>query len=582
MVGFKPSLGAINRGGSHDGLSQSCHGALAASLADAWQVVYEIAVRAGGDPGFPGLVGPPSPPAPVQPRRLALLETDAWAEASSEAKAQLDAAVARLRARGVEIVARAGHAGVAAVEQALSGALALAFRLHAWECRWPLNTYRDRDAGKLSKIMLQRLAEAEAMTPADYRAALAERARVRAVYARACARLRRLRHAGRIGAGAASGCNRPAILSFAAPSSLLGAPAVSLPLLTVDGMPVGLQVMGFEQRDAALFGVAAWIERGGCAMKLAVPDMISNSYFPAEAAIELGFMREQGLDVALELIFPVDKAYEALRDGAVDFVAGSAHSALAAFPDFNGAKLLCAQAQGMYWFLVLHKDFGAKRGDLEVLKGRNIGAAPWVDMGLKRLLIAAGLDLERDRIRIAPVPGAQGSGVNFGLTAARALEERKIDGFWANGMAAEIAVTRGVGTVVLDVRRGDGPPEAFNYTMASVATTDRLIEEQPEIAAAAVRAIVKTQAALRSDVTRAAQVGRALFPENEAGLIAELIRARPALLRRGDLAGLCRRHEPLRRRARADRCGLALRAGGGEAIRTALESRLTGRGSASL
>ena len=259
-------------------------------------------------------------------------------------------------------------------------------------------------------------------------------------------------------------------------------------------------------------------------MKLAVPDMISNSYFPAEAAVQLGFMREQGLDVSLELIFPVDKAYAALRDGAVDFVGGSAHSALAAFPGFDGVKLICAQAQGMYWFLVLHRDFGARRGDLTAVKGRNIGAAPWVDMGLRRLLIAAGLDLARDQLRIAPVPGAQGAGVNFGLTAARALEERKIDGFWANGMAAEIAVTRGVGTVVLDVRRGDGPKEAFNYTMASIATTDRLIEQSPEIAAAAVRAIVKTQNALKRNVSLAAQVGRALFPETEAGLIAELIR----------------------------------------------------------
>ena len=67
-------------------------------------------------------------------------------------------------------------------------------------------------------------------------------------------------------------------------------------------------------------------------MKLAVPDMISNSYFPAIAAIELGFFRQEGLDIVLELIFPVDKAYAALRDGAVDFVGGSAHSALAAFP----------------------------------------------------------------------------------------------------------------------------------------------------------------------------------------------------------------------------------------------------------
>ena len=88
-------------------------------------------------------------------------------------------------------------------------------------------------------------------------------------------------------------------------------------------------------------------------MKLAVPDLISNSYFPAVAAVELGFFKQEGLDVELELVFPVDKAYRALRDGTVDFVGGSAHSTLAAFPEWQGAKLLCAQAQGMYWFLIM-------------------------------------------------------------------------------------------------------------------------------------------------------------------------------------------------------------------------------------
>src|SRR5262250_2659069 len=247
-------------------------------------------------------------------------------------------------------------------------------------------------------------------------------------------------------------------------------------------------------------------------MKLAVPDLISNSYFPAAAAVELGFFKEQGLDVSLELIFPVDRAYQALRDGAVDFVGGSAHSVLSAFPEWRGAKLLCAQAQGMYWFLVMHADLKARRGDLAVVKGRSIGAAPWVEMGLRRLLIEAGIDLARDQVKIAPVPGAQGAGVNFGVTAAKALEERKIDGFWANGMGTEVAVRRGVGTVVLDVRRGDGPKPCFNYTMASVATTDRLIESTPEAAASAVRAIVKTQAALKENVARATEIGRKLFP----------------------------------------------------------------------
>jgi NitT/TauT family transport system substrate-binding protein len=258
-------------------------------------------------------------------------------------------------------------------------------------------------------------------------------------------------------------------------------------------------------------------------MKIAVPDMISNSYFPAQAAVELGFFKAEGLDMELAMIAPVETAYQAMREGKVDFIGGSAHSALAAFPEWDGCKLLCAQAQGMYWFLVMHKDFGARRGELDVVKGRRIGAAPWVGLGLRRLLIEAGIDPARDSVTIAPVPGVPGN-INFGVSAAQALEERRIDGFWANGMGTEVAVRRGVGTVVLDVRRGDGPKPAFNYTMASIATTDALIARDPGVAAAAVRAIVKTQAALKRNVARATEVGDKLFPPSEAALIAELIR----------------------------------------------------------
>jgi NitT/TauT family transport system substrate-binding protein len=262
-------------------------------------------------------------------------------------------------------------------------------------------------------------------------------------------------------------------------------------------------------------------------MKIALPDLISNSYFPAVVSAALGYFKAEGLDLDLELIFPVDRAYRALKDGTIDFVAGSAHSALAAFPEWRGVKLLCAQAQGMYWFLVMHRRFNAPRGALEVVKGKRIGAAPWVEMGLRRLLAEAGYDIARDAIKIAPVPGAaadSGATVNFGLTAAKALEEGTIDGFWANGMGAEVAVTRGIGTVVLDVRRGDGPKPCFNYTMASIATTDALIARAPEQAAAAIRAIVKTQRALAADPALATNAGQKLFPPQEAALIAALVR----------------------------------------------------------
>src|SRR5262249_4883827 len=154
--------------------------------------------------------------------------------------------------------------------------------------------------------------------------------------------------------------------------------------------------------------------------------------------------------------FPVDAAYRALAAGQIEFVAGSAHSAVSAFPRWGGVKLLCAQSQGMYWFLVMHRDLAPARGNLAVVKGRRIGAAPWVDLGLRHLLQESGLDLAADQITIAPVPGAAGKTVNFGLTAAKALEDRAVDGFWANGMAAEIAVRRSVGVIVLDVRRDDG------------------------------------------------------------------------------------------------------------------------------
>jgi ABC-type nitrate/sulfonate/bicarbonate transport system substrate-binding protein len=258
-------------------------------------------------------------------------------------------------------------------------------------------------------------------------------------------------------------------------------------------------------------------------MKLAIPDLISNSYFPALAAAELGFFERAGLEVSAELIFPVDRCYEALRDGAIDFVGGAAHGALAAFPRWRGVKLLGALAQGMYWFLVMRADLGIARGDLAALKGRRIGAAPWVEMGLRGLLAAAGLDPERDDIRIGPVPGATGTTVNFGLTAAEALANGAIDGFWANGMATELAVTTGTGRVVLDVRRGDGPPGCFDYTMPVLATTDRLIERSPETAAAAVRALVAAQNTLIADVARATAVGEKRFPPREAGLIAGIV-----------------------------------------------------------
>jgi Asp-tRNA(Asn)/Glu-tRNA(Gln) amidotransferase A subunit family amidase len=257
-VGFKPSLGAINRGGSLDTVAHSVHGALGASLGDVWIVLREIADRAGGDPGFAGLRGPSRLPLARKPTRLAVLETEGWRQAAPEAKSAFDRTVERIGAAGVAILRAADCGPVAKVESAISNAMAMVTAINAWDMRWPLNSYRNRDPGKMSEELLAQLAIAETMTLEDYRARLLERAQMRAVYAKLadeCDAVLTLAATGPAPQGLGSTGNGV----FGVPGSLLGVPAVSLPLLEAEQLPLGLQVMDFAERDGSLFATAAWL-----------------------------------------------------------------------------------------------------------------------------------------------------------------------------------------------------------------------------------------------------------------------------------------------------------------------------------
>jgi Asp-tRNA(Asn)/Glu-tRNA(Gln) amidotransferase A subunit family amidase len=257
-VGYKPSLGALNRGGSHDALSQSVHGALAASLEDAWNFCWAIAQRAGGDPGFLGLTGPEPMPFAQRPRSLVALETSGWAVASEGAMRAFGEVVERLRGDGIAILDRHNNALVAEIEGELEKARDITDRVNAWESRWPLNTYRDKNASGLSKIMLDRLAKAESMSIDDYRGALGDRIHMRVAYAGLATIADAAITLSATGA-APLGLESTGNPIFAAPGSALGVPAVSLPLLLDEGLPLGLQVLGFEQQDAALIATAAWL-----------------------------------------------------------------------------------------------------------------------------------------------------------------------------------------------------------------------------------------------------------------------------------------------------------------------------------
>lgn len=259
VVGFKPSLGGINRGGSLDLLSQSCSGPIAASLDDAWLMAKEIAVRVGGDPGYPGLMGPEMPPPPKRPKRLGLLHTAGWPLLHEDAAASLDVALRHLRDGGVEILDRASSPALDAVERILADALEVAMRINAYEWRWPLGAFLDRDASLLSQSGRERAALAETITQQDYAGLLQRRAAMRAAWRTLAGSFDGFVSVTAPGA-APLGLEYTGNPVFVVPASVLGVPVVTLPVLQSENLPLGLQILGHEGGDATLFAHAAWIE----------------------------------------------------------------------------------------------------------------------------------------------------------------------------------------------------------------------------------------------------------------------------------------------------------------------------------
>jgi Asp-tRNA(Asn)/Glu-tRNA(Gln) amidotransferase A subunit family amidase len=266
-IALKPTMGGINRG-ERQTTSMSTTGVHAGSIEDMWQVAIEIARRAAGDPGRPGLFGPPTPPASLKPERLIVLETEGWSELDAGSKAAFEMVLEKLRRAGVALLRRGDHPWVEALEQGIAEGRALCNAITNWENRWYQRNLVDQHPDGVSARLKATLARAEAMTPDDYRAALLKRGMAQQCHV-AVAPL----------ADAVIGlsCPGPAPLwpgdvsgqplaprptgdfVFNAASSMLFAPAVTLPLMSVGGLPVGVQLMGQPHEDARMTAISRWV-----------------------------------------------------------------------------------------------------------------------------------------------------------------------------------------------------------------------------------------------------------------------------------------------------------------------------------
>jgi ABC-type nitrate/sulfonate/bicarbonate transport system substrate-binding protein len=253
-----------------------------------------------------------------------------------------------------------------------------------------------------------------------------------------------------------------------------------------------------------------------------VADVDSPSYFVASAAVKLGFFKQEGVDVEFIPEYGAKHAPERLREGAIHFLGGPAFAATRAFPGWKGVKLLCALSQNSYWFMGVRKDLDIERGDIKALKGLRIASSfAFPRTALRHMLINAGIDVDNNEIQIVEsLPAESHMHSRDGM---KAIETNHADGFWGNGMRLALAEKAGLAKVHVDTRRGDGPDGTKYYNFAALTVTDALIEKEPEVAAAAVRAIVATQKALAADPSLAKKVGDELFPGDEAELMPALI-----------------------------------------------------------
>jgi Asp-tRNA(Asn)/Glu-tRNA(Gln) amidotransferase A subunit family amidase len=162
-----------------------------------------------------------------------------------------------LRGKGVDVI-DAADKRIAALERMVIEAAEVAWRIFAWESRWPLRSYRDCGEHMVGPRLLELLECASLTTAAEHTQRLAWREDFRAAVgalSRDVDGFLSLASSGPASVGLAQTGSR----LFASAWTLLGGPSFSLPLLRVAGLPLGLQLMGAPGSDAAMIGLARWL-----------------------------------------------------------------------------------------------------------------------------------------------------------------------------------------------------------------------------------------------------------------------------------------------------------------------------------
>jgi Asp-tRNA(Asn)/Glu-tRNA(Gln) amidotransferase A subunit family amidase len=243
VVGFKPTKAAISYAGCNV-FSRTLDqlGTFTRTVADAARLASPLA-----DAGrIAGTIMPLA-----APPRLAYLPAYPWIGNDCDADDTLEAAVTRLRA----------HAEVVPVKipEDWQTANAILRTIMLFEAAVEMAALQDRERARLSENLNAALDEGRAILRADYDAAMIRRSQAIVSFTGWCEGFDAILSPA-APAAAPAGLDSTGDPSCCTLWSLLGFPAITIPVGLVAGMPIGMQLSAAAGADDRLLAVASWCE----------------------------------------------------------------------------------------------------------------------------------------------------------------------------------------------------------------------------------------------------------------------------------------------------------------------------------
>ena len=180
-----------------------------------------------------------------------------WTATDEATRAAFEDVVGDLASAGVEIYGRGDDPAIDDYEALLARMPELWRDLYRFEMRWPMLQYLALYPDDVPPRLKRGLEEGAGLTQETYRAALVRRAHAKSLHAELAGRADGFVTLASPGPGPVGMDQGSAI--FNEPSSVLGAPALSLPLMAVDDVPAGVQLMGGIGGDEPLTARGLWV-----------------------------------------------------------------------------------------------------------------------------------------------------------------------------------------------------------------------------------------------------------------------------------------------------------------------------------